>query len=62
MYFNQILGFSSAYNGYGQVAIFPFGTATIPIIDIPTQYYTDLAAGFDFQGTNGQTSIQPIAP
>ena len=61
MYFNQILGFSSAYSS-AQVGIFPFGTATIPIIDIPTQYYPDLAVGFNFQGTNGQTSIQPIAP
>jgi hypothetical protein len=61
MYFNQILGFNSAYDGR-QTGIFPYGTPTIPIIDIPTQYYLDLAVGFDFQGTNGQTSIQPIAP
>lgn len=59
MYFNQILGFAE-YNGLA--AIYASNAPTIPIIPIPSQFYSSEAICFDFQGTNGDTNIQPIAP
>ena len=59
MYFNQILGFAD-FNA--TPAIYSSTAPTIPIIAIPTQYYPGEAIGFDFQGTNGSTNIQPISP
>lgn len=59
MYFNQILGFTD-YNG--NPALYSPSAATIPIIAIPTQFYNGESIGFDFQGTNGSTNIQPVAP
>jgi hypothetical protein len=59
MYFNQILGFAD-FNA--TPAIYSSSAPTIPIIAIPTQYYPGEAIGFDFQGTNGSTNIQPISP
>jgi len=59
MYFNQILGFVD----FNEIpAIYDTAAPTIPIISIPSQYYTSEAICFDFQGTNGSTNIQPIAP
>jgi hypothetical protein len=59
MYFNQILGFAD----FNATPVLYSPTApTIPIIAIPTQYYPSESIGFDFQGTNGSTNIQPISP
>lgn len=63
MFFNQILLFNM---GIGQLLdgnIFPVDQATIPTIEVPSESeYTSLACCFDFQGTNGDTNIQPIGP
>jgi hypothetical protein len=61
MYFNQILSFNS--NGYQETAgIFDPNLANFPILEIPTNSYPGLTTGFDFQGTNGNTNIQPSNP
>ena len=61
MYFNQILGFYSGYSGTTASQYSP-SQATIPIMTIPAGNYASESICFDFQGTNGNTSIQPVYP
>ena len=63
MYFNQILTFSSDFF-QTNAGIYPLDAASIPIFVYPTLSYPDsaLSAAFDFQGTNGNTAIQPVYP
>jgi hypothetical protein len=63
MYFNQILVFSSPFTS-ALVGNFAPDAASIPVLVIPTINYqnSSLTAAFDFQGTNGDTNIQPVYP
>lgn len=61
MYFNQILSFNSG--GFSETAaIYDPNLARLPIIEIPTSSYPGLTTGFNFQGTSGDTNIQPSNP
>lgn len=62
MYFNQIMIFNAPFTN-SQPAVYDPNATYIPIVAIPSQpSYLDLTTGFDFQGTNGSTNIQPIGP
>ena len=63
MYFNQILIFNSGFGGY-QTGVYAYNATSIPIFILPTINYQNagLSAAFDFQGTNGNTNIQPVYP
>jgi hypothetical protein len=66
MYFNQIMVFNSGSSGSGdiQTGIYPSNAATIPVFRLATfdYYQSGMATAFDFQGTNGNTNIQPTLP
>lgn len=61
MYFNQIFGFEYGFNGTN-LYLYPYDQPTIPVIYVPPKDYGWLTTYFDFQGTNGSTNIQPVAP
>ena len=63
MFFNQILVFTA--NGFGtETGYYASDAPNIPVLVLPTLNYPNsgLTAAFNFQGTNGNTSIQPLYP
>jgi hypothetical protein len=64
MYFNQLMVFGSGNDNGQQAGVYDPAAATIPIAYVPTTAYpgSPMYCLFNFQGTNGNTNIQPIAP
>jgi Concanavalin A-like lectin/glucanases superfamily len=64
MYFNQLMVFGSGNLNNYQAGVYDPGAATIPIVYVPSQSYpgSPMLGTFNFQGANGSTNIQPIAP
>ena len=64
MYFNQLMVFASGNDNNLQAGVYDPTATTIPIAYVPTQIYpgAPMKCLFSFQGTNGNTNIQPIGP
>ena len=62
MYFNQLTVFTSGETNSAQVGIFDPALPSLPILTLSPFNYNAEQVYFTFQGTNGNTSIQPAYP